>query len=358
MSKVAIVSDWIIGGGAERVVEQLHALYPNAPIYTSYCSDEWRSKLDNKVKTGLLQKWPFGALRKFIGPLRILYYKNLDLKQYDTVISCTGNGEAKFIKVAEGAKHICYCFTPVHFYWRHYQTYIDNPGFGMFNSLARFGLKVLVGPLRKLDYKAAQKPDQIIAISSHIKADIARYYNREADIIHPPVDTDRFAKLPGSKREGLITVGRQTGYKKTDLIIQACNELDITLNVVGRGPEHEHLISLAGDKTRLFDAASDQDINELLSSSKGFVFVAEEDFGIAPVEALAAGTPVIAYGKGGALDYIKDGTNGILFSEQTIESLVDAIKRFNKLDLKPAKVQETARAFSAESFKQKIRQIV
>lgn len=355
-SKVAIVADWIIGGGAERVVEQLHKQYPEAPIYTSYCTKEWRRKLGNKVITGWLQHPPFGLLRKYIGVLRIPYFKSLKLDDYDVVISCTGNGEAKFIQTRADAKHICYCFTPTHFYWRHYQTYIDNPGFGLFNPLARLGLKVLVGPLRKADYKAAQKPDQMIAISDHIKSDIKQYYGRDAIVIHPPVDTERFAKRPKTKRQGFITVGRQTPYKKTELLIEACTKLDEPLKIVGRGPEHQRLISLASNKTEFISGASDAEVNKLLSEAKGFIFAAEEDFGIAPVEALASGTPVIAYGRGGALDFVKPGKNGLMFDEQTVDSLVDAIKTFNKQKFDPKTVTATAESFSAKTFETKIEQ--
>lgn len=357
---IAIVADWIIGGGAERVVEQLHKMYPEAPIYTSYCSDEWRSKLNGQVRTSWLQYWPFGAIRKYIGPLRILYFRFLNLKQYDTVISCTGNGEAKFVRVKKPAQHICYCFTPTHFYWRHYQTYLDNPGFGIFNPLAKLGLKILVTPLRKLDYRAAQKPDKFIAISSHIQSDIRKYYNRDSVIIHPPVDIERFKDIDKSstKRTGFITIGRQTPYKKTDLIIKACNELKLPLTVVGRGPEHQKLKQLAGKTVQVLDDVSDQEVSDLLTRSKAFIFAAEEDFGIAPVEALAAGTPVIAYKAGGALDFVKEGVNGIFFDKQTTEDIENVVKDFNFSQIDEDNVKSSANKFSADHFKSKISDIL
>src|SRR3990167_8961662 len=165
--KVAIVHDWLYGGGAEKVVEQLHTLYPDSPIYTSYCTDEWRKRLDNKVVTGYLQNWPFSRLRKFLPLLRQWWFARLDLSDYDLIISSTGNGEAKF---ARGKKHICYCHSPPHFYWRKYESYLRNPGFGAFDWLARIGLKLFVKPLRKRDYNAAQQVDAFIANSTHIQA--------------------------------------------------------------------------------------------------------------------------------------------------------------------------------------------
>ena len=357
MKKIAIVADWIIGGGAERVVEQLHAMYPDAPIYASYCSDEWRAKLDNKVVTGYLQKWPFNKLRKFVGPLRIWWYKYLDLSEYDVVISCTGNGEAKFIRTIEETKHICYCFTPTHYYWRHYQTYINNPGFGFFNPLARLGLKVLVYPLRKLDYAAAQNPNAFIAISNHIKDDIKKFYNRDSEIIHPPVDTKRFKDLQNIKRSGFITVGRQTPYKNTDLIIQACNELNVPLTVVGTGPEHEKLTNIANDNIKFMPSVNDVALPELLDEAKGFIFASEEDFGIAPVEAMATGLPVIAFRAGGALDYVNEQT-GIFFDEQTTESLKLAIKSFNNKKFNSNEIMKSADKFSVDNFKNKINKLL
>src|SRR4030095_685662 len=178
--RVAIVHDWLVGGGAERVVLELHRMFPDAPIYTSYCTDEWRQKLDNKVVTGFLQKKPFDKLRKFVGPLRITSFAGLDLFGYDLVLRTRGNGEAKGANVPKATPHICYCHSPVHFYWRHYEQYIQNPGFGVFDPLVRMGLPMIVKPLRNWDYKAAQKPTYFIANSSHIQQDIKKYYGRDS----------------------------------------------------------------------------------------------------------------------------------------------------------------------------------
>ncbi len=224
---IAIVHDWLVGGGAEKVVYEMHQMFPDAPIYTSYATDEWRKKLDGRVVTGYLQHWPFGALRKYIPFLRMRWFAGLDLSDFDLVISSTGNGEAKFARATKpGAKHICYCNTPVHFYWRHYNKYVKNPGFGALNPLARLSLRLLVKPLRKKDYQAAQRPDVMIANSSHIQADIQKYYGRSSTVLHPPVDTSKF-QIPNSKfkaQKGFITIGRQvplwqpTYYRQPNLM--------------------------------------------------------------------------------------------------------------------------------------------
>ncbi len=160
--RIAIVHDWLYGGGAEQVVLALHKLYPEAPIYTSYCSDEWREKLNNKVVTGYLQSWPFAKLRKFLPLLRQFWFKRLDLSEFDVIISSSGNGEAKFVTTNADQKHICYCHTPTHFYWRKYTQYLKDPGFRP-EWLVKFFLKLLLKPLRKRDYKAAQKVDFFIS---------------------------------------------------------------------------------------------------------------------------------------------------------------------------------------------------
>ncbi len=347
--KVALVADWIYGGGSEKVVEQFHLMYPEAPIYTSYCSDEWRKRLDNKVVTGYLQHPPFKQLRKFLPLLRQIWFKRLDLSDYDLVISMTGNGEAKFVSAPNGI-HISYCYTPVHYYWRHYEEYIKNPGFRP-KWLIRLGLKMLVKPLRSQDYRAAQKVDEFIAISSHIQKDIKKYYNRDSELIFPPVDTDKFKSASkNTKRSGFVTMGRQVPLKKTDLIIQACNKLGLPLTVIGRGPEHEYLKQIAGPTITFKTGVSDEQMPKELASAEAFIFASYEDFGIAPIEAMASGTPVLAYKAGGALDYVVPDKTGEFFNEQDLNSMTNALKKFKANKYKPIKVSDHARKFSTQNF--------
>lgn len=355
--KVAIVHDWLIGGGAERVVYELHRMFPDAPIYTSYCGSEWREKLDGKVVTGYLQRWPFPLLRKFLPVLRTRWFGGLDLSEFDVVISSTGNGEAKHIRVPEKTLHICYCHTPVHFYWRHFDLYMKNPGFGMFNWLARYGLKILVRPLRKKDYSAAQTPDYFIANSHHIKDDIKKYYGREAEVVFPPIDTERFQNArpaPGGKRQGFLYVGRQVPQKRIDIIVKACSELNLPLKVVGSGPEHNRLLKLAGPSVSLLGYLPDEKIPDHMARAEAFIFASEDDFGIAPLEAMACGTPVIAYKYGGALDYVVPGKTGEFFAEQTPESLIAALKHFNSRDYSADDIKMHAQKFSNESFQKNL----
>lgn len=347
--KVAIVHDWLVGGGAERVVQELHELFPDAPIYTSYATEEWRKKLDGKVITGWLQHWPFSKLRKFLPVFRIWWFTHLDFSDYDLVISSSGNGEAKGIKTPKSTTHVCYCHSPTHFYWRHYNKYLKDPGFGPLNFLARFGLKLLVGPLRRWDKKASTRPDYYIANSTHIKRDIMRFYKRDAGVIFPPVDVDRF-KNAGGERSGFVTVGRQVPYKNIDIIVRACTNLNLPLTVVGRGPEHAKLKKLAGKSITFDDNADDVAVQKYMRQARAFIFAAHEDFGITPVEAMASGTPVIAYEAGGALDYVINGKTGLFFERQKVTSLEKALVSFSRKKFDASIITKEAQKFSRENF--------
>jgi len=353
--KIAIVHDWLYGGGAEKVVEALHELYPEAPIYTSYVTDEWREKLDGKVVTGYLQKWPFADLRKFLPLLRQWWFSGLDLSEYDLVISSSGNGEAKFIRTRSDAIHVCYCHTPTHFYWRKYDDYLNNPGFRP-KWLVRLALRVLVKPMRTRDYNAAQKVDAFIANSRHIASDIKEYYGQYATVIHPPVDVKEFVREKPARagKKSFIMWGRHVPYKRFDLAVLACNQLGYKLSIIGRGPDTDRLGSMAGPTVHVVGWAADEQRSHLISEAQGFIFPSEEDFGIAPVEALAAGLPVIAYEAGGALDYIHDGVNGKFFPKQSVQSLMKALQDFEVSNYDEKAVRKSALEFSKEKFKKKI----
>jgi glycosyltransferase involved in cell wall biosynthesis len=354
--KVAIVHDWLVGGGAERVVEQLHVMFPEAPIYTSYATNEWRQRLDNKVKTGWLQH--LGFLRKYIPFLRILWFTHLKFNDYDLVITSSGNGEAKGVITGPGTIHINYCHAPTHFYWRHYDQYLKQPGFGILNPLAKLGLKLFAKSLKKWDYQAAQRADYIIANSSHTRDEIKTFYDRESTVLHPPVNVERFHIAHIPSRSGFVTAGRQVPYKKTELIIEACNQLKLPLLVIGKGPEHQKLVHIAGETVQFRDDVSDKEMPKLLAESKAFLFAAYEDFGVTPVEAMAAGTPVLAYKAGGALDYVVPGRTGEFFEEQTVESLVGALRNFRAESYEHAAISALAQDFSDVKFRYTLKTLI
>ncbi|MDB5165957.1 MAG: hypothetical protein JWM37_29, partial [Candidatus Saccharibacteria bacterium] len=300
--KVAIVCDWLVGiGGAERVVLELHRLYPEAPIYTSQYDPakiDWFKDAD--VRTTWLQKLPNG-LKKFFPVLRALSFSRLDLSAYDLVITSSG-AEAKAIKTGPKTTHVWYCHAPTHYYWRRYDDYLQHPGFGKLDWLARLGLKSLVGPMRKWDYRAAQKPTHVVANSTHTAQEIKKYYGRDATVIFPPVALRSFT--PNHGRHGYLIVGRQTPYKRIDLAVAACTRLGLPLTVVGEGPEHERLQAMAGPTVTFVIEPDDAAVAARMQKAQAFIFPGLDDFGIVAVEALAAGTPVVAYKGGGALDYI------------------------------------------------------
>jgi len=358
--KVAIVHDWFVGGGAEKVVYELHKMYPDAPIYTSYCSPQWRQKLGGtKVITSYMQRWPFSKLRKFLPPLRALWFSRLDLSGYDLVISSSG-AEAKGVKVKPPAVHINYCHAPTHYYWSRYDDYMAHPGFGAFDWLARIGLKVLLGPMRRWDYKAAQRPHYMIANSSYIQDQITKYYGRKSDVIHPPVDVERFKILNKSSipRCAFLIAGRQTPYKRFDLAVKACSKLGLPLTVVGDGPDHRRVVKMAGPTITFAGRLDDKQLVEKFQSARAFIFPGVDDFGIVAVEALAAGTPVIAYKDGGALDYVQPGLNGEFFDKQTTESLETALKNFRSESYESSQVQQSAADFAPEVFVRKMSEFI
>ena len=371
--KVAIVCDWLTNvGGAERVILKFHQLFPEAPIYTSKYSPKKINWFDDAdVRTGWLQIFPAG-LRRILGPLRQRWFSHLDLSEYDLIISVTG-AEAKAVKSgsrlhAEGKEaknpkgiHVSYCHVPTQYYWQMYDEYVKNPGFGIFNPVVRFFFKLMVKPLKKADFEAAQNPEFFITISEYAKELISDYYNREAVVIHPPVNTKKYMNdLKDLPRDYYITTSRQVNWKRLDLAVKACVRLGKKLLVVGEGPEHAKLVKMAGgsDLIEFSPLVGESKLAELLAGAKGYLFPSMEPFGIAPVEALAASCPVIAFGEGGAKDYVINGENGVLFEKQTVQSLTEAMRRFEKMKFDRKKIVKSAEKFDVDRFEREVRQFL
>ena len=373
--KVALVCDWLTNvGGAEKVLLKIHQMYPKAPIYTSKYDPKGISWFDDAdIRTGWLQKFPTG-MRRILGPFRQRYFSRLDLSEYDLISSITG-AEAKSVKSGRklherGVKnvknpkgiHISFCHVPTQYYWQMYDDYIKNPGFGVLNPFVRFFFRLMVKPLRKADLKAAQNPDYYVTISNYAKEQIKKYYGRESVIVNPPVDVKTFKRSNGGKplENFYIVTARQVNWKRLDLAVKACMMTQRKLVVIGEGPEHKKLVKLAAGSglVEFLPVMEKAELVKYLEKAKGYLFPSLEPFGIAPVEALAAGCPVIAYAEGGSLDYIHDKKNGILFKEQTAKSLAEAILKFEKMKFNRERVAKTAVKYDEKRFDKELKDFI
>lgn len=363
--KIVIVHDWLTNmGGAENVVLAMHDAFPDAPIYTSTYIPENMPKFKGlDIHTTWLQNLPrpLRKLHKFFPMLRVKAFRDLDLSEFDIIISSSSAESKQVRKTRSGQVHICYCHTPIRYYWSHYNEYKADPGFGKLNWLVRLAMPLMIPALKKSDYAAAQRVDVFIANSSETQKRIKKYYGKPSTIIHPPVDVDRFT--PARVRSNYyVALGRQVPYKRIDLAVAAATKLDINLEVYGNGSQHQQLVEMAGPSVKFFSDrlgdASDVAVTNALNNAKGYIFPAEEDFGIVQVEALAAGAPVIAYGKGGALDIVQDGESGVLFDKQTVDCVVDAIQRAEKINFLPGTLRRKARRFDKSLFISKIRKVI
>lgn len=359
--KVAIVTDWLTTyGGAEKVTKTVSDMFPDAPIFTSQYSEreiDWFRGRD--VRTGWLNIFP-AKLRKILGVFRLWYFSRLDLSEFDVIISIA-IGESKGVKTSPGQLHVSYLQgPPVQYYWGMYDQYIENPGFGSFNPVVRFFFRLLVRPLRQKDYALAQRPDILIANSTYSASETERYYDRNAAVVFPPVEVDVFR--PSQKKgDYFISTSRQVNWKRLDVAIEAFSKTGQKLLLVGGGAEHDRLVEMAKgvENIEFIEVVKDlKRLADLVSSARGFIFPSLEPFGIAPIEALSAGVPVIAYGKGGALDYVIDGENGVLFKEQTGESLIAALNKFEKMQFDKSAVARSAQRFSTAHFQRDFYKII
>ena len=350
-------------GGAEDVVLALAEAFPGAPIYTSTFTPEVMPAFQHlDVRTTWLQRLPrrLQKLHKFFPVLRVKAFRDLDLSEFDIIIS-SSSAESKQVRTRPDQLHICYCHTPIRYYWSHYHEYKADPGFGKLNPLIRLSMPLLVPPLRRQDLAAARRVDLFLANSHEVANRIKTYYHRPSQVVYPPVDVDRFS--PNEVRSDYyIALGRQVPYKRIDLAVAAATKLGVPLKVFGNGSQHQQLVDMAGPTvefyTDRFGDASDTELTKALNSAKGFLFPAEEDFGIVQVQALAAGAPVIGYGKGGTLDIVQDGVSGVLFHEQTVDSLIQAIQKAEKTTFNPPLLAQKARRFNKNLFIMKMRKIV
>lgn len=354
---IALVHDWLTNmGGAERVVLALSEAYPNAPVYTSVYKEDALPEFKGKdIRPSFLQKVPFAKKYHQLFPsLRPIAFESLDLSAYDVVIS-SASAEAKGIITKPETLHICYCHTPTRYYWSDYHAYQNRLQFGLLNPLIRMHMPGLTKRMREWDYVAAQRVDAFIANSNTTKARIKKYYGRDAIVIPPPVDTEKFKPTTFSSGDFDLVVSRLVPYKRIDLVVEAYNALKLPLVIIGTGPELNRLRALnQNPHTKFLGLVTEAEKIRYYQTCRAFIFPTEEDAGITPVEAMAAGKPVIAYGKGGALDTVIPGKTGLFFDTQTIEALTATVRSFDPTKYNAHTCIDHAAQYDTKRFQEKI----
>lgn len=353
--RVAIVCDWIKDWGwAELVLSHLLEIFPEADIYTSVFFQENNPVFkDRKVVTSFIQKIAFlNKSHKLALTLRPLAFESFDLSWYDLVISST-SAESKWVITKPETLHICYCHTPTRYFWSHYHEYLNMMEFGLLNPLWKWLMPRIVHKLRQWDFVASKRPDYFIANSENTAKRIKKYYNRDAKVIYPGLDLSEF-KIDNKKEDFYLYIGRCIPYKKFDLLVDAFNQNGKKIILVTNTDNklYRALKSKSKENIAWKLNPTRYEIALLYSKAKAFVFPPEEDFGLVPLEAQVSGTPVIAYSKWGALETVIDGKTGIFFSEQTTESLNNAIDKFEDMKFDFVEVREHGEQFSKEKFKQ------
>lgn len=355
--KTAIIHEWLVNyAGSERVVESFTNIWPEAEVFTlvDFLNDKQREIILNgkKAHTSFIQNLPFAKKRhRNYLPLFPKAIENFELTPFNLIIS-SSHAVAKGVKKRSNQLHITYCHSPMRYAWDQTDDYLR----GIKGSVA----KLFMGYLRKWDLKSAKSVDYFIANSNHIARKIKKIYNRDSVVIYPPVDTDKFS-IMAEKENYYLTASRLVPYKKIDLIVNAFNKMpDKKLLVVGSGPESNKIKSIARENVEILPNQERDVLKSLLQKAKAFVYAAEEDFGIVVVEAMACGTPVIAWDGGGTKESVLDGKTGILFPEQNVDSIVNAVKDFemNENKFSVEVIRNHSEKFSRKNFEKLISEYV
>jgi glycosyltransferase involved in cell wall biosynthesis len=346
--RVALVHEWLtVPGGSEKVLTRLLGLLPQAEVFTAIHdpSAEWAPELRARpIHTSFLQRVP-GAKRHYpkLLPLMTTAFESFDLSGFDLVVS-SSHSCAKNVLTGPATPHVCYCHTPMRHAWEPHLLA------GELGRAARLTARPLLPRLRRDDLVGAQRIDRIAANSTHVAGRIRKYWRRDSVVVHPPVEVDRFLPRPRDPEDFYLVAGRVVPYKRADLAVAACARLGRRVKVVGTGRGLEAARAAAGPGAEFLGAVDDAELERLLSRARALLFPGEEDFGIVPVEAQAAGCPVIAYGVGGARDSVVPGRTGVLFDRQDSVTLAAAIEAFERLALSDADIRANAERFRPERF--------
>lgn len=355
--KIALVHDYLNQyGGAERVLEALHDLYPSAPVYASIYAPDMMPALYKQwdIRTSFMQRLP-GVMKHHQAylPLYPLAVESYDLSEYDVVLS-SSSAFAKGVITGENTLHVCYCHAPMRFAWNYYD-YIKGERVGRKMQAV---LPLALNYVRLWDEASARRVDAYAANSRMVARRIRKRYGRQATVINPPVDTSLYTPDPSAQGDYFLIVSRLIPYKRIDLAIEAFNKLGLPLKVVGKGRQEAELRAMAKSNIEFVGSVADSELKRLYAGCRAFIFPGMEDFGISPLEAQASGRPVIAYGAGGALETVVPGVTGEFFTEQTAASLAGVVSRFDARQYDPAVIRRHAETFDTEVFKRRIAEFV
>jgi glycosyltransferase involved in cell wall biosynthesis len=358
--KVALVHDFLLRmGGAERVLKVLADMYPEAPIYTllydeKKCGETFPRE---RVRTSGLQKWPrfIPGMHKFMFPFMPGAVERFDLSDFDVVIS-SSNAYAHGVVTNLETAHICYYHSPMRYAWDYTHEYLKEQNLGFFGEMLA---SRLLHKVRQWDYLAADRVDVPLANSRTVVGRVRKYYRQEAEVVYPPVDVDRFQVRDGHEGYFLI-VSTLTPYKRVELAVETFNRLGKKLVIIGDGKDRARLERMAAGNIDFLGFKDDEVVKEYLENCRAFIFPGEEDFGIAPVEAMACGKPVLAFRKGGLTETVIEGETGQFFDEQTPESMEEGLTQLliNEKNYSAARIRERAEEFSEEAFKKAMKSVV
>jgi glycosyltransferase involved in cell wall biosynthesis len=360
--KIALVHDFLVAcGGAEKVLEVMCEMFPDAPIYTLlHDKEKIRGKFGSKkIYTSFLQKFP-KFLRKRYHWLLLFFPvapETFDLREYDLIISSSG-AWSKGIVTKLNTIHIAYIHSPMRFVWDYSEKYLAEDR----KKNPTFLIRLYLTYLRIWDKSASDRPDHLIANSKYTQSRIEKYYRRESKIIYPPVEIKSEIRNPKSVTNSkyFLVVSRLSTYKKIDCVIEAFNKLGLPLVVIGEGRDEKRLKAMANENIRFLGWLSDEKLAEYYGNARAFIFSAVDDFGIAPVEAMAHGVPVLAIRKGGAKEIVEEGVTGEFFEAQTPEVIADCVRRFmeKEKEYDKALIIDKAKAFSKERFKRELEEYI
>lgn len=355
--QTAIVHEWLVNyAGSERVVESFTNIWKDADVFAlvDFLKEEERNIIlkGKKAKTSFIQNLPLARKKhRYYLPLFPKAIERLNLQNYDIIIS-SSHAVAKGFKKNDGQLHITYCHSPMRYIWDQSDEYLTG--------FKGFAAKAFINYLRKWDLKSADNVNYFIANSNHIAEKIKRIYNKDAAVIYPPVDTDKF-EIENKKEDYYLTASRLVPYKRIDLVVEAFNQMpEKKLIVIGSGPERNKIEKIAKQNVQVVGHQQPQELKKYMQKAKAFVFAAVEDFGIIIVEAMACGTPVIAFNKGGAAESVIDDRTGFLFNEQSTTSIINAVKKFEKEENRfdANYIHQHSEKFSRHNFEERIKLFV